>query len=193
MKQVQDHYFRKAKKEGFAARSAFKLKEIDAKHKLIKGGDFVIDLGCFPGSWMQYLSQKIGKNGLVVGIDRTALEIPLKENMRFIQGDINELELSKLDEFSSSFDLVCSDMAPNTTGIKGVDGARSFQLCQMALLLAQNKLKKTGATLVKILQGDTFNTLLAQMKAEYETVKIIKPQSSRSESREIFVLGLTKK
>ncbi len=193
MKQVQDHYFHKAKKEGFAARSAFKLKEIDHKHKLIKRGDYIIDLGCFPGSWMQYISQKIGNSGLVVGIDRTELKIPLKDNMRFLHGDINELDLSLLDEYKRTFDIICSDMAPNTTGMKDVDAARSFQLCQMALLIAQNKLKKGGSTLVKILQGGTFNELLTQMRSEYGTVKTIKPKSSRNESKEVFVLGINKK
>lgn len=193
MKQVQDHYFHKAKKEGFAARSAFKLKEIDNKHKLIKRGDHIIDLGCFPGSWMQYISQRIGNNGLVVGIDRTELKIPLKDNMRFIHGDINDIDLALLDEYKRTFDIICSDMAPNTTGMKDVDAARSFQLCQMALLIAQNKLKKGGATLVKILQGSTFNELLTQMRSEYGTVKIVKPKSSRNESKEIFVLGINKK
>lgn len=193
MKQVQDHYFHKAKKEGFVARSAFKLKEIDNKHKLIKRGDRIIDLGCFPGSWMQYISQRIGNRGLVVGLDRTELKIPLNDNMRFIHGDINEFDLALLDEYKQYFDIICSDMAPNTTGMKDVDAARSFQLCQMALLIAQNKLKKGGATLVKILQGGTFSELLTQMRSEYGTVKIVKPKSSRNESKEIFVLGINKK
>ena len=192
MKQVQDHYFRKARKEGFAARSAFKLKEIDTKHHLLKKGNRVLDLGCFPGSWMQYISQRIGKEGLVVGIDRTALAIPLKDNMQFIQGDINEIELSLLDRFEAPFDLVCSDMAPNTTGVKHIDAARSYQLCQMALLIAQKRLKPGGFTLVKILQGGPFEDLLKQMRSEYKKVSIVKPKSSRSESKELFVLGLGK-
>ncbi len=193
MKQIQDHYFKKAKKEGYVARSAFKLEEIDIKHKLIKPGDRIIDLGCFPGSWMQYISKKVGKNGIVVGVDRTELKIPLKENMRFVHGDINELDLSITTGFATGYDLVCSDMAPNTTGNKSVDAARSLQLCQMALLVAQNNLKKRGATLVKILQGGTFDHLLKQMRDEYDKVKIIKPKSSRNESKEIFVLGLNTK
>ncbi|MBU2511627.1 RlmE family RNA methyltransferase [bacterium] len=193
MKQVQDHYFKKAKKEGYVARSAFKLEEIDVKHKLIKQGDKIIDLGCYPGSWMQYISKKIGANGIVLGVDRTPLKIQLADNMRFVHGDINELDLSITASFAPSFDLVCSDMAPNTTGNKSVDAARSFQLCQMALLVAQDNLKKKGATLVKIFQGETFDQLLKQMRDEYDKVKIIKPKSSRNESREIFLLGLNLK
>jgi 23S rRNA (uridine2552-2'-O)-methyltransferase len=192
MKQVRDHYFKKAKKEGYAARSAFKLEEIDARYRLLKSGSKVIDLGCFPGSWMQYTSGKIGDKGLVLGIDRTALKIPLKNNMRFIHSDINELELARFKNIATHFDLVLSDMAPNTTGVKSVDAARSLQLCQMALLVATDWLHPKGAVLVKILRGQTFDELLAQMKTEYRTVKSVKPKSSRSESKEIFVLGINK-
>lgn len=189
MKEIQDYYFKKAKKDGYVARSAYKLEEIDTKHKLLKPGDKVIDLGCFPGSWMQYISKKVGTKGLVMGVDRTALKIPLKENMRFVHGDINELDLTVTSQYADSFDVVCSDMAPNTTGNKNVDAARSFQLCQMALLVAQNNLKRSGLTVVKILQGSTFDQLLRQMRDEYQKVKIVKPKSSRNESKEVFVLG----
>lgn len=193
MKEVQDHYFKKAKKEGYAARSAFKLEEIDKKHKLLKSGSRVIDLGCYPGSWMQYVSRKIGDGGLVLGIDRTELQIPLKKNMQFIHSDINELDFNCLGQAADRFDLVLSDMAPNTTGIKNVDTARSLQLCQMALMVAEERLHQKGAVLVKILRGGTFDELLAQMRSEYRIVKTIKPKSSRKESKEIFVLGIHKK
>ncbi len=193
MKEVQDHYFKKAKKEGYAARSAFKLEEIDTKHKLLKSGSKVIDLGCYPGSWMQYVSGKIGDKGLVLGIDRTALQISLKDNMRFIHSDINELDLSTLENVATRFNLVISDMAPNTTGVKGVDAARSLQLCEMALLVARERLHPDGAVLVKILRGGTFDELLRQMRNEYRIVKTIKPKSSRKESKEIFVLGMHRK
>lgn len=193
MKEIRDHYFKKAKKDGYVARSAFKLEEIDRKHGLIKQGSKVIDLGCYPGSWMQYISKKIGNNGVVVGVDRTALKMNLRENMRFIHSDINELDPAVTSRFAQHYDLICSDMAPNTTGNKTVDAARSFQLCQMALLVAQNNLNRKGAVLVKILQGGTFDQLLNQMRVEYTKVKIIKPKSSRSESKEIFVLGTNPK
>lgn len=193
MKNVQDHYFRKAKKDGYVARSAYKLQEIDQKNGLINKGDRVLDLGCFPGSWMQYIAKQVGSSGLVVGIDRTPLEISLGDNMRFIHSDINDLDLDILGQHSERFDLVCSDMAPNTSGIKSTDAARSFQLCRMALLVAEKWLKPGGATLVKILQGSSFPELQKLMREEYATVKNIKPKSSRSESKEIFVLGLNRK
>lgn len=190
MKKVQDYYFNKARKEGYAARSAFKLEEIDKKHKIIKPGFCVIDLGCFPGSWMQYIAKKVGKKGLVVGIDRTQLKINLTDNMRHIHSDINELDSTKLGEFAERFDLVCSDMAPNSTGVRDVDAARSLQLCQMAQHVALQWLKKRGAFLVKCFQGPSFDPLLKEMRGNFEQVKIVKPKSSRNESREIFLLGI---
>lgn len=193
MKKVQDHYFKKAKQDGFAARSAYKLQEINQKHHIIGRGSRVLDLGCFPGSWMQYIAQQIGEKGLVVGVDRTNLKIPLTPNMRFIHSDINELDLALPGTFVDRYDLVCSDMAPDTTGIKSVDAERSIQLCEMALWVAQKWLKNGGNTVVKVLVGGPFDRLLKQMRSEYTHVKTVKPKSSRNESKEVFVLGLNKK
>ncbi len=192
MKKVQDHYFKKAKQEGFAARSAYKLEEINRKYRIIEPGSRVMDLGCFPGSWMQYISRQIGSGGIVLGIDRSKLIIRLQPNMRFVHSDINKLESTIPGTFSRKYDLVCSDMAPNTTGIRNVDSERSLQLCQTALQMAQQYLKKGGTALVKVFQGSAFDRLLKQMKEEYSTVRIIKPKSSRNESKEIFVLGMQK-
>ncbi|MBT3226686.1 MAG: RlmE family RNA methyltransferase [Deltaproteobacteria bacterium] len=193
MKTVQDHYFNKAKKEGFAARSAYKLQEIDQKHQLLKNGSQVLDLGCYPGSWMQYISKKIGSNGRVVGIDRTELRIALKENMRFIHSDIDDVDPDDPGLFAGFFDVICSDMAPNSTGIKNVDSERSFHLCQMALDIASHKLKKTGSVLLKSFHGSTFDRLVKLMRTDYQQVKIIKPKSSRDESKEVFILGNQKR
>ncbi len=193
MKVVQDHYFKKAKQDGFVARSAYKLKEIDEKHRLLKRDNRVLDLGCFPGSWLQYISQKIGIEGVVIGIDRTELRIALKPNMRFIQSDINDIDVETAEHFDKPFDLICSDMAPDSTGIKNVDSERSFHLCQLALYFASLKLKRNGSVLVKSFHGSAFDRLLKQMRSEYQQVKIIKPKSSRDESKEIFLLGTQKR
>lgn len=193
MKSVQDHYFKKAKKEGFAARSAYKLQEIDQKHHLLKNGNQVLDLGCYPGSWMQYISQKIGSNGRVVGIDRTEMRMTLKENMCFIHADIDDIEVDAPGLLSGFFDVICSDMAPNSTGIKNVDSERSFHLCRTALDIASLKLKKSGLVLIKSFHGATFDRLVGLMKSEYQQVKIIKPKSSRDESKEVFILGNRKR
>lgn len=189
MKEVQDHYFKKAKKDGYVARSAFKLEEIDKKVNLLKSGQKVMDLGCYPGSWMQYISKKVGADGLVVGIDRTEYKNQLKNNMVVLHEDINELDIDTLGQYADSFDVVCSDMAPNTCGIKSVDAERSLQLCQMALYVAEKFLKKGGATVVKVFQGSPLERLVKQMRQEYKVVKRIKPKSSRNESKEIFVVG----
>jgi len=193
MKKVQDHYFHKAKKDGYVARSAFKLEEINQKHKFLHPGNRVMDLGCFPGSWMQYLSRYVGPKGLVLGVDRTELEMPLKPNMHFVHSDIYELDLNLIGEYASKYHVLCSDMAPNSTGIKDVDAARSLQLCQLALEIAQSWVKPGGHVIVKTFQGGAFDPLLKQMRTEYKSVKIAKPKSSRNESKEIFLLGMGKK
>ena len=192
MREIKDYYYRKAKKEGFVARSAFKLIEINDKHNIIAPGYSVLDLGCFPGSWTQYISQKVGARGLVVGVDRTQMTLPLGENTRFIHSDIDHLDVGNPDLFPGKFDVVCSDMAPNTSGIKDVDSERSLGLCQTALYIAQRVLRSRGTSLVKVFQGVAFERLRTQMREEYHQIKVIKPKSSRSESREVFLLGLGK-
>lgn len=193
MRNIEDHYFKKAKKEGFLARSAYKLEEIQQKHKIVKQGDHVIDLGCYPGSWMQYLSRLVGDKGLVLGVDRTELQLSLSPNMRFVQGDIYELDLNKPGEFATKWDLLVSDMAPNTTGNRVTDSERSFQLCELAVITASKWVKQGGHMVAKSLQGPAFERLLKLMREEYQSVKIQKPKSTRSESKEVFLIGMNKK
>jgi 23S rRNA (uridine2552-2'-O)-methyltransferase len=193
MKKVQDHYFRRARKEGFVARSAFKLQEIDQKHRLLKPGQHILDLGCCPGSWMQYISGKIGEKGRVLGVDIKKLDLPLKPNMAFIQADIFECEDDLVASGDPVFDLICSDMAPNTTGIRNVDAERSIRLCEAALDIADRRLRIGGGIVVKVFQSGSQEKLLTRMKNGFHGVKIIKPQSSRDESREVFVLGTSRK
>ncbi|MDH5559523.1 MAG: RlmE family RNA methyltransferase [Deltaproteobacteria bacterium] len=192
MKKVQDHYFHQAKKKGFAARSVFKLEEIDQRHRLIKKGFKVLDLGASPGSWMQYASLKAGETGLVFGVDLKELEIGLAPNMRFNQADLNDTVAAFLDA-PVVFDLVLSDMAPKTTGIKDVDARRSYDLCNLALEVARTRLRTGGSLLTKVLQGGEFKELLTAFNKAYHSTLVIKPKSSRSESREVFVLGARKK
>jgi len=193
MKVVQDHYFKKAKQEGYVARSAFKLEEIDQKQNLIRPGHNVLDLGCFPGSWLQYISKKVGPKGAVLGIDIQDLEIALSPNMSFLHHDILELDLESLAPYGPPFDLILSDMAPSTTGNKHTDGARVLGLNQMALFTASRWLKTGGNCLIKAFHGQAFEPLLAQMKTEYTKTKTFKPKSSRKESKEIFLFGEGKK
>jgi len=192
MKKVKDHYFHKAKSDGFVARSAYKLEELDKKFHLFSSGKRVLDLGCFPGSWMQFISSKVGNKGLVYGIDRTLLQIHMKENMKFLQSDIFLLE-ADASLFQTKFDLICSDMAPNSTGIKSVDAERSFELCLKALEIARIALKTKGNFVVKAFQGTTLDRLISLVRSEFYQTKSFKPNSSRNESRELFVVGIGKK
>ena len=193
MRKIQDHYFKKAKAEGYQVRSAFKLEELDQKNNLIHRGMKVIDLGCFPGSWMQYVSKKIGDKGLVLGVDIQELNLSLFPNMAFIHQDIFELNLQSLGDYSKRWDLVISDMAPSTTGNRVADSERSFALCSLAMDVAQLYLRQGGGCLVKSLQGVAHERLLKRMREEYNKVKSLRPDSTRKESKEVFVLGIGKK
>ena len=193
MRKNQDHYFRKAKKQGYVARSVYKLAEINQKQKIIRIGDRVIDLGCFPGSWMQYITKSVGNAGIVVGIDSKELKMSLKGNMYFLKIDIHELDFDILGRFADQFDVVCSDMAPKTTGIKSIDAENSYRLCQTAHLVARQWLKKGGNVVVKIFQGALLEGFVKDLTEDFKTVKRFKPKSSRKESKEIFVIGTGKK
>ena len=199
----RDAFFLKAKKEGFVARSVYKLKEIDAKFKVFRSGQTVLDLGAAPGSWSQYASSRIGPSGQLIGVDLSPIGISLP-NCRFFQADLRGTELDLLflengiedaskDGFSCAFDIVMSDMAPNTTGIKSADQARSLELCELALQTALKYLKPNGTFICKFFQSGEFGSLRGQIKRSFEKVDALKPGSTRSISKEIFLVGLKKK
>jgi 23S rRNA (uridine2552-2'-O)-methyltransferase len=189
----QDHYARKAQKENFAARSVYKLAEIQQKHQLIHKGDRVLDLGCAPGSWLQYAAQQTGPGGEVVGVDLKPVTIGLPGTVRTISGDIEALYQEGDPSFKAGFKVVLSDMAPATTGNKHADGARSFALCEKALEVALAVLQPGGNFVCKIFQGEDFKAFCDKVKAQFRRMHIFKPQSSRKGSREIFVIGLGKR
>lgn len=191
----KDHYFKKAKDQNYAARSIFKLEEIDQKLKLFKPHQMVLDLGASPGSWSQYASQKIGSGGRVLGIDLKPVTVKLG-NAQFIQADLRSLELDQVFEqhgFRPPFDLVMSDMAPNTTGIRMTDQARSFELCELAFQLALKYLKKDGHFVCKLFHSDDFSQLRDMIKKDFTKFDAIKPDSTRKISKEIFLIGMKKK
>jgi 23S rRNA (uridine2552-2'-O)-methyltransferase len=191
----RDHYFRKAKDENYAARSVFKLEEIDKKFKIFKPRQTVLDLGASPGSWSQYASQKIGPEGRVLGVDLKAVTVHLK-NAVFIEADLRDLALAdifKQHGFQPAFDLVLSDMAPNTTGIRFTDQARSMDLCEMALDVARRFLKPGGHFVCKLFHSDEFTKLRDEIKKDFQRFEAVKPDSTRKISKEIFLVGLTKK
>lgn len=191
----KDHYYRKAKEQNFAARSVFKLEEIDQKFKIFKPGQVVLDLGASPGSWSQYSSKMVGEKGKVLGVDLTKIEIKLK-NAVFIQADLRDLNLEETFQehgFEPPFDLVLSDMAPKTTGIRITDQARSFELCELALDVARRYLKPNGHFVCKLFHSDDFTKLRDEMKKTFEKFEAIRPASTRVISKEIFLVGLKKK
>lgn len=182
----KDFFFNKAKQMGYAARSIFKIEEIDKDFSLIKPGIKILDLGCSPGSWIQYIEKKIpSHNRYIVGIDLVPLKIKIGANIHFIQGDIFETKLP-----IELFDLIISDMAPKTCGIKSVDQERSLNLCVQALEIAKKNLRKNGNFCLKILEGKDFSEFVKVCRIFFSDVKIRKPKSTRVGSMETFIIAL---
>lgn len=191
----KDRFYRKAKEEGFAARSVFKLEEIDQKFKILRPGMTVLDLGAAPGSWSQFCSKKIGDKGRILGVDLSPVNVKLP-NATFIEADLRDLNLEEIFQqhgFNPPFDLVLSDMAPKTTGIRITDQARSFELCELALDVANRFLKPNGDFVCKLFHSDDFNTLRDNIKKSFSRFDAIRPESTRKISKEIFLLGLKKR
>lgn len=189
---VKDHYYDKAKKENFFARSVYKLEEIDKKHKVIKKGDKVVDFGYHPGSWTQYSSNKVGDTGIVVGIDIRPLNKKLEvlKNVNVFEKDINDVADLKDLGVDEQFDVVISDMAPNTTGIKSVDQARSLQLVEMCFYHLKKFLKPGGNFVIKVFDSNDAQEFLRTQKPLFSKYTYLKPKSTRSVSKEFFVIGI---
>lgn len=187
----RDYYFHKAKAENYAARSAFKLEEIDQRFKLLRPGQQILDLGAAPGSWSQYAARKVGAKGRVLGIDLQKITIKLS-NAIFLQADLRDSELETMmtaQGFQPPFDIVMSDMAPKTTGIRVTDQARSLELCEIALNAACRFLKLGGSFVVKLFHSDDFEEFRSKIRANFERVEVLRPKSTRKESKEIFLIG----
>ena len=181
-----------AKKENYPARSVYKLKEIQAKFKILKRGDSVMDLGCSPGSWLLYAALCVGPRGEVLGIDLKKIDIKLPENVSSFTGDILDTPREFNDFAAKGCNVVLSDMAPSTTGRKDVDAARSFELCETALNCALKFLKPGGGFVCKIFQGSEFKKFEKRVKLEFQVSKIFKPDSCRKASKEIYIIGKNK-
>jgi 23S rRNA (uridine2552-2'-O)-methyltransferase len=184
-----DVYFKRAKQEGFAARSVFKLEEIDRRTPLFRKGPRVLDLGCRPGSWLQYAAKVLGDDARLVGVDRTPLDITLP-HCRVVVGDIFDLAPSELLGGLAAFDVVMSDMAPDTSGIRAADQARSEALFERAMWIAEQTLAPGGNFVGKLFQGPEFAALVKHARAQFTDVKTMKPQGSRKESIEQYVIAL---
>ena len=187
---VKDPFVIQAQKDGYRSRAAYKLIEIDKKYKIIKSGITVVDLGAAPGGWSQVLSKKIGLKGKVVGID--LLEVAPIKGIDFIQGDFMQEEIlnEMVDKLENKpVDLVISDMAPNISGIKMVDQQKAIYLNELAFDFATKHLKQNGCFLVKSFVGKDFEEFVKNLRSCFNKVYKIKPDSSRSRSAEIFLLG----
>lgn len=199
----KDHYYKKAKEEGRASRATYKLEQIQSKYKVVRKGDRVIDLGCAPGGWLEILSELIGPDGIVVGIDILPIKIHLKPNIKFVLGNINDE--SSVDQIISFLnltnapthhrtiapaDIVVSDMAPNTSGVQFKDAYLSYELCSKALEIAGNILKKGGNFITKIFQGREADDFKKEMKRVFNRVEAYIPAATRISSKEFYLIGL---
>lgn len=196
-REIQDHYFREAKRLGYVARSAFKLKEILEKKRLINPGDYVLDLGCAPGAWLQIACQHVGpasKGGLVLGLDLKPVRRPLRfcdEALLTREGDVFKVTAAELLDLTNGrhFDLVLSDMMASTSGHHHSDHYQSIHLARRALELANDVLRTGGSFVVKVFEGAEYPALLDECKARFDKVKGFKPKASRNESTEMYIIG----
>ena len=186
-KQRRDIYVRQSKVDGYRARSAYKLIEIDEKFKIFKGGMFVLDIGAAPGSWSQYAS-KVVKNGKVISIDLKSME-EIKNTIQ-VKGDFTDPNVQKKIKayLNKGLDVVMSDMAVNTTGIKNLDAIQTGELCKEAMIFSKDVISQNGFFISKIFMGSTFNEIVALGKKIFKEVKVFKPQSSRKDSKESFII-----
>lgn len=199
---VNDPYVKLAAREGYRARAAYKLKEIDETLGLVKPGHLVVDLGSTPGAWSQYLRRKMSPSGAAIGeLNGTIVALDLLpmvpvEGVQFLLGDFREPEvLARLTEAMQGrlADVVVSDMAPNLSGIESADASRIAHLVELALEFTQTHMKPEGALVVKVFHGSGYNELVKLFKASFRTVKPIKPKASRDKSSETFLVGMGRK
>ena len=186
-KQKRDIYVRQSQVDGYRARSAYKLIEIDEKFKIFKGGISIIDIGAAPGSWSQYAA-KIAKSGRLISIDLKEME-PIGNTVQ-IQGDFTEenIQTEIKKHIKDKIDVVMSDMAVNTTGIKNIDSIQTGELCKEAMFFAKDVLEGNGFFISKIFMGGTFNEIVAEGKKYFKEVRVFKPKSSRKDSKESFII-----
>jgi 23S rRNA (uridine2552-2'-O)-methyltransferase len=182
----QEFYTELAKKENYPARSVYKLKEIDEKYKLFQPGDKVLDLGCAPGSWLLYASERVGDKGFVIGADIDEVKIPEKKNITFLKKSVFDF---KKEDFDYKFDSVISDMAPFTTGIVFVDSGKSLELDEMAFELAKMFLKPGGNFVCKIFDSQEVVEFFKEIKSNFQVAKRLKPRAVTKNSKEFYIIG----
>ena len=189
-KDRKDYYYRKAKKEKYRSRASYKLKQINAKYKLIKKGDKVLDLGAAPGGWTQVARELVGSNGLVVAVDLQEIKSFENENIMILQGDFTEAKtLERIKNISQSYDVIISDASPKISGVWDIDHFRSIELCENVLKIAEEVLKPGGNLLVKVFQGSEIDNFIKKVRKSFKYVKVTKPKASRKKSSEVYVIG----
>lgn len=187
----KDHYYKKAKQEGYRSRAAYKLLEIQKRFKIFRKGDRVVDLGCAPGGWLQVMAAEVGPKGRMVGVDLQKTRPLGSGNVELIQGDITapEIQSRVRQALGGEAHVVTSDLSPNLTGIHFQDHMRSCQLVRTALAVARELLKPGGVFLAKVFQGEELDAVVREMKDEYGEVKRVAPPASRKASSEIYLLA----
>jgi len=186
-KQRRDTYVRQSKVDGYRARSAYKLIEIDEKFKIFKGGMIIVDIGAAPGSWSQYAAKKV-KSGKIISVDLKEME--KIQDIIQIKGDFTQEFIQKKikSNLGKGADVVMSDMAVNTTGIKNIDSIQTGELCKEAMIFSKEVISEKGFFISKIFMGSTFNEIVALGKKIFKEVKVFKPKSSRKDSKESFII-----
>ncbi len=191
-KRKRDYYYRKAKKENYRSRAAYKLLEAVKKYNFIGPGDVVVDLGAAPGSWLQVVREIVGEEGFVLGVDLKEIEPLNFPNVHTIIGDIREKETLQriMMLIPRKADVIISDASPNISGIWEYDHGRQMELAQKALEIAKSVLVERGNLFIKVFQGDLLGHLLTDIKKKFSSVRLFKPKASRPESAEIYILAL---
>jgi len=181
-----EFYTTLAKKEGFPARSIYKLKEIDEKYRIIKDGDRLLDLGCAPGSWLLYVSQKVGNKGKVIGVDIEEIKIQKKPIFVFIKRSVFDLKES---DFKDKFEVVVSDLSPKTSGVKFLDAGKSLELAEKSFEIAKSVLLPGGNFVCKIFESESSNAFFKKVKNCFDFAKRFKPKAVIKKSREFYIIG----
>ncbi|MFO7781873.1 MAG: RlmE family RNA methyltransferase [Spirochaetia bacterium] len=185
-----DHYAQHAKKNGYKARSVYKLQEIDEKLRILSGARRILDVGAAPGSWTQYALERMSRAGTVVAVDLKPVELPPSDSLRTIEGDVTDEAVRDELRKIGPFDVILSDAAPSTTGNRTLDSARSAELVEIVLELSDELLAPGGHMVAKLFQGGDEKTLLETARARFRSARIQRPKASRSDSFEVFIVGV---
>ena len=190
----KEHYYNEAKKNNLISRAFYKLEEIDQKHRILKNGQSILDIGCSPGGWIQFIIKKY-PNSKILGIDLLDLKIPKNKNTDFLKQDLNNFEeiSGYISDKKLNFDNIISDIAPNTSGIQSVDQNKSYQLCEICFSFVDEHLKTNGNFLIKNFQGEDTPLLFNTIKKKFNKAIYVKPKASEKISKEIYILALSKK